>query len=115
AEAVVPTTLSIISTERLFAHLAHEPNMGVELIKQLATKLTAFREDASGLVFEDCNHRLIRTLVQLSQSPAASPSRDGVVVQITHQQLAQKVGVVRETISLALSPLRRPHLPPPGR
>src|SRR5204863_9262072 len=39
AEAVVPTTLSIISTERLFAHLAHEPAMATEMIKQLATKL----------------------------------------------------------------------------
>ena len=66
--------------------------MAVELIKQLATKLLAFREDASGLVFDDCNHRLIRTLVHLSESPAASPNGDGVIVHITHQQLAQKVG-----------------------
>ena len=115
AEAVVPTTLSIISTERLFAHLGHEPQMAVELIKQLATKLTAFREDASGLVFDDCNHRLIRTLVHLSESPAASPSGDGVVVHITHQQLAQKVGVARETISLALAQLRRRNLLRTGR
>ena len=115
AEAVVPTTLSIISTERLFLHLAHEPHMAAEFIKQLATKLTAFREDASGLVFEDCNHRLIRTLVHLSESPAASPSGDGVVVHITHQQLAQKVGVARETISLALAQLRRRNLLRTGR
>ena len=115
AEAVVPTTLSIISTERLFAHLSSEPNTALELIKQLATKLTAFREDASGLVFDDCNHRLIRTLVHLSESPAASPSGDGVVVHITHQQLAQKVGVARETISLALAQLRRRNLLRTGR
>jgi len=115
AEAVVPTTVSIISAERLFAYLAHEPSMGLELIKQLATKLTAFREDASGLVFEDCNHRLIRTLVHLSESPAASPSGDGVVVHITHQHLAQKVGVARETVSLALAQLRRRNLLRTGR
>jgi CRP/FNR family transcriptional regulator, cyclic AMP receptor protein len=115
AEAVVPTTVSIISAERLFAHLAHEPSMALELIKQLATKLTEFREDASGLVFEDCNHRLIRTLVHLSESPAASPSGDGVVVHITHQQLAQKVGVARETVSLALAQLRRRNLLRTGR
>src|SRR5438046_2727053 len=89
--------------------------MANELIKQLSTKLTAFREDASGLVFEDCNHRLIRTLVHLSESPAASPSGDGVVVHITHQQLAQKVGVARETISLALAQLRRRNLLRTGR
>jgi CRP-like cAMP-binding protein len=115
AEAVVPTTVSIIATDRLFAHLVHDSAMAVELIKQLATKLAAFREDASGLVFEDCNHRLIRTLVHLSESPAASPSGEGVVVHITHQQLAQKVGVARETVSLALAQLRRRNLLRTGR
>jgi uncharacterized RmlC-like cupin family protein len=65
AEAIVPTTLSIISAERLFAVLPQEPRMAIELIRQLAEKLTAYREDAAGLVFEDCHHRLIRTLVHL--------------------------------------------------
>ncbi|MGE5612595.1 MAG: Crp/Fnr family transcriptional regulator [Bacillota bacterium] len=115
AEAVVPTTVSIISDERLFAFLAQEPAIAIELIHQLAAKLAAYREDASGLVFEDCNHRLIRTLVHLSDSPAASPAPDGVVVRITHQQLAQKVGVARETISLALAQLRRRNLLRTGR
>jgi CRP-like cAMP-binding protein len=115
AEAVVPTTLSIIPAERLFAMLPQEPGLAIELIKQLAGKLTTYREDASGLVFEDCHQRLIRTLVCLSDSPAASPSAEGVVLHITHQQLAQKVGVARETISLALAQLRRRNLLRTGR
>ncbi len=115
AEAVVPTTLSIISTERLFSILAHEPAIAIEFIRQLAEKLAAYREDASGLVFEDCHHRLVRTLVQMSESPAASQGPDGVVVHITHQQLAQKVGVARETVSLALAQLRRRNLLRTGR
>lgn len=115
AEAVVPTTVSIVSTERLFGLLPQEPHMAVEFIFQLAQKLTAYREDAAGLVFEDCHHRLIRALVHLSESPAASPSADGVVVHITHQQLAQKVGVARETVSLALAQLRRRNLLRTGR
>ncbi len=89
--------------------------MALEVSRQLAQKLTAYREDAGGLVFEDCHHRLIRTLVHLSEGPAASPSADGVVVHITHQQLAQKVGVARETVSLALAQLRRRNLLRTGR
>lgn len=115
AEAVVPTTIAIVSVERLFELLADDASAGVELIQKLAAKLTVFREDAGGLVFEDCNHRLIRTLVGLSESPAASPAGDGVVVHITHQQLAQKVGVARETVSLALAQLRRRNLLRTGR
>src|SRR5512141_3305422 len=56
AEAIVPTTVSIISTERLFTVLPHEPAMAIEFIRQLAQKLTAYREDAGGLVFDDCHH-----------------------------------------------------------
>jgi CRP-like cAMP-binding protein len=115
AEAIVPTTLSIISTERLFAILPQEPQLALEFIRQLAQKLAAYREDAGGLVFEDCHHRLVRTLMHLSEGPAASPSADGVVVHITHQQLAQKVGVARETVSLALAQLRRRNLLRTGR
>ncbi len=115
AEAIVTSTISIVSVERLFELLPHKPATAIELIKQLALKLTTFREDAAGLVFEDCNHRLIRTLVDLSDSPAASPLPDGVVVRITHQQLAQKVGVARETVSLALAQLRRRNLLRTGR
>jgi CRP-like cAMP-binding protein len=115
AEAVVPTTVSIISVDRLFTVLPHQPSMAIQFIRQLATKLASYREDASGLVFEDCNHRLIRTLVHLSDSPAAAPAPEGVVVRITHQQLAQKVGVARETVSLALAQLRRRNVLRTGR
>lgn len=115
AEAIVPTTLSIVPVDRLLALLSQQPQLAVELIRQLAEKLAAFREDAAGLVFEDCHHRLIRTLVGLSESPAASLTENGVVVHITHQQLAQKVGVARETVSLALAQLRRQNLLRTGR
>lgn len=115
AEAVVPTTVSIISAEKLIALLPHTSATAIELIQQLAAKLTTYREDAAGLVFEDCNHRLIRTLVHLSDSPAASRVENGVVLRITHQQLAQKVGAARETISLALAQLRRRNLLRTGR
>jgi CRP-like cAMP-binding protein len=115
AEAIGPTTISIIPVERLLGMLAQQPQLAIELIRQLAEKLAAFREDAAGLVFEDCHHRLIRTLLGLSESPAASQTEDGVVVHITHQQLAQKVGVARETVSLALAQLRRQNLLRTGR
>jgi CRP/FNR family transcriptional regulator len=115
AEAATITSISIVPVDRLNIRLSHEPSVAIELIRQLAGKLTAFREDAGGLVFEDCNHRLIRTLLQLSESPAASRCGEGVVVHITHEQLAQKVGVARETVSLALGELRRKNLLRTGR
>jgi CRP-like cAMP-binding protein len=57
----------------------------------------------------------VRTLLELAGSSAASASSEGVVLHITHQQLAQKIGVARETVSLALSQLRRRNLLRTGR
>lgn len=116
AEAIVPSTVCIVPIERLLGVLQQRPAAAIELIRQLAQKLAVLRDDAAGLVFEDCHHRLVRTLLELSRSPAASSMPDGqVVLRITHQQLAQKVGVARETVSLALAQLRRRNLLRTGR
>ena len=84
-------------------------------MKQLAHKMISARSDAAGLVFDDCQARLLKTLVRFSRSAAATPNADGVVLRITHQQLAQAVGVARETVSLALTQLRQQNLLRTGR
>ena len=115
--AVVVTTSVVteVSADRLLPVLAQQPRAAVEMIRQLSAKLTAARTDAAGLVFDDCNARLIKTLVRFSSSSAATPHPDGVVLRITHHQLAQAVGVARETISLALTQLRQQNLLRTGR
>jgi len=95
--------------------LSHRPEMALELNRQLAVKLQASRDDAARLVFEDCNARLIRTLLHFSSSAASQPREDGVVLRITHNQLAQAIGVARETVSLALTQLRQQNLLRTGR
>jgi CRP-like cAMP-binding protein len=84
-------------------------------MRQLARKLSAARRDAAELVFDDCRHRLLHTLLRFAGSSAASPHPHGVVLHITHRQLAQAVGVARETVSLALTNLRRQKLLHTGR
>lgn len=115
AEAAVLTRVAVIPVERLFVELTQHPMAANELVRQLADRLAAFRQEAAELVFDDCNRRLVRTLQRLSQSPAATRQSDGVVLRITHQQLAQAMGVARETVSLALSQLRRRNLLRTGR
>jgi CRP/FNR family transcriptional regulator len=115
AVAVVPTIVTEVPAERFIAHLVHNPRAASELYKQLAQKLTAAREDAAGLVFDDCHSRLVKALVRFSRSAAAAPHGDGVVLRITHEQLAQAIGVARETVSLALTQLRQRNLLRTGR
>jgi len=115
AEAALDSTAAAIPVELLVAELKNQPDAAIELIRQMAQKLASFREEAAGLVFDDCKSRLVRTLQRLSDSPAASRTGDAVTLRITHQQLAQAVGVARETVSLALSQLRRRNLLRTGR
>jgi CRP-like cAMP-binding protein len=115
AIAVVPSVVSEIPAERFLNLLVQQPRTAVEVYRQLAAKLTAAREDAAGLVFDDCHSRLLKALVRFSGSAAASPHGDGVVLRITHEQLAQAIGVARETVSLALTQLRQQNLLRTGR
>jgi len=106
-----------VPAERLLAQLPHIPIVGTELLRQLASKLRTAHENAANLVFDDTNQRLIKTLVQFSRTAAAAPQEggEGVVLRITHQQLAQAVGAARETVSLALTQLRQQKLLRTGR
>ena len=113
AEATVVLEVSASAFRQLLS--TNSSLAAIELIKQLAAKVQFAREDAATLVFEDCNQRLIKTLVRFSSSAAARTTGESVVLNITHHQLAQAVGAARETISLALTQLRLRNLLQTGR
>jgi CRP/FNR family transcriptional regulator len=115
AVAVTPSIITEVAADRLLPLLSQQPRAAVELMKQVAAKLAAARADADGLVFDDCNVRLLKTLLRFSHSAAAVPHADGVILRITHEQLAQAVGVARETVSLAITHLRRAKVLRTGR
>ena len=116
AVAVTDAVVTEVPAERWHAAVANSPELSAEVIGQLARKLHAAHEDAARLVFDDCNGRLVKTLLRFSHSAAATRRDDGdVVLRITHQQLAQAVGAARETISLALTQLRQRDLLKTGR
>lgn len=116
AVAVNKAAVCRIPVDRLTAHLPRVPEVAAELIRQLARKLQAAYEGAADLVFDDTSQRLVKTLLQFSRTAAAIPDEGGgVVLQITHQQLAQAVGAARETVSLTLTQLRQKNLLRTGR
>jgi CRP/FNR family transcriptional regulator len=115
ALAPVASEVSIMPVANLMDLLPHRPEAAVVLFKQTAERLMHAYSTAAGLTFDDCNERLIKTLISLSDSPSALHEGDTVTVRITHQQLAQAVGAARETISLALTELRHKHLLATGR
>ncbi|MBC8107783.1 MAG: Crp/Fnr family transcriptional regulator [Anaerolineae bacterium] len=115
AVAVGPTVLTEIKADRLLTSLSRRPESLVELSRQLAQRLQNAREESAELMFRDTNQRLINALVRFARSAASTQREDGVVLNITHSQLAQAVGAARETISLALTQLRHQNLVRTGR
>ena len=106
AVAVLPSIVSDIPVERVFALLQQQPRAAAEMIKALASRLRQTREDAGRLIFDDCHTRLLRALLRFGRTTAASPHSAGVVLHVTHHELAQAIGVARETVSLTLKDLR---------
>lgn len=115
AVAVSAVTVAKVSAEKWLALLAQQPGIATQWVARLAGKLVQAREDAACLVFDDCNQRLIKTLLHFSRTAAATAHPEGIVLRITHQQLAQAVGAARETVSLALTQLRQQNLLRTGR
>lgn len=115
AVVAAPTILIRSHAERFLEALARHPAATIELSRNLAQKVMCAHEDAAGLIFEDCTERLVKTLLRFSTSAAAQRIPEGVVVRVTHEQLAQAIGVARETVSVTLTQLRQQQLVQTGR
>jgi CRP/FNR family transcriptional regulator len=115
SEAVAPTVVWAIPVAKLLDKVGHQSQLALGLVTQFAARLRSAHEAAARLMFEDTNQRLVRTLIEFSQTSAATPYEEGVLLHITHQQLAQAVGAARETVSLALTQLRHRSLLRTGR
>lgn len=115
AVAVVPSIVAQMSVDRFLHAAMQKPAATLELLRHLAGRVCNSEEVAGSLIFDDCNSRLIKTLIRFSQSAAATLTDQGVVLRVTHDQLAQAVGVARETVSLALTQLRQANVLRTGR
>jgi CRP/FNR family transcriptional regulator len=110
ASCVGDAAVRVISADRLRELLLSRSDMALEFIETMARQMHIAWTEGSHFVFEDCRLRLIRTLLRFRNSPAARPIPGGVELRMTHAQLAQAVGVARETISLCLTQLKRENL-----
>jgi len=107
--------LTKVASAKVLEALSTAPQAAIELIRQFADLLQGARDESARLVFNDCNLRLIDAMLRFSKSAAATQQGDTIVLHLTHEQLAQAVGAARETISLALTELRRRNIVRTGR
>jgi CRP-like cAMP-binding protein len=115
AEVVSDSVIWAVESDRILQRFSEESFIAADLIMQLAMRLRAAHGVAARLMFEDTSQRLLRTLIEFSKTSAAVPYEEGVLLHMTHQQLAQAVGAARETVSVALTQLRQQNLLRTGR
>ena len=99
------STCSVVSRNALRDHLAEEPEFALELVSQVIRRARAATETARNMALLDVYGRVIATL-ENHQGPA-SPDNPITITQITHQQIASRVGASREMVSRLLKDLEK--------
>jgi CRP/FNR family cyclic AMP-dependent transcriptional regulator len=100
-----PSVCSVVSRSALRDHLAEEPEFALELVSQVIRRARAATETARNMALLDVYGRVIATL-ENHQGPA-SADNPITITQITHQQIASRVGASREMVSRLLKDLEK--------
>jgi CRP-like cAMP-binding protein len=108
AEALVDTTLSIVSNDDLAAVISEAPELATAVVTATTRRLTQLQTLVEHLLVRDTTVRLASTLLTLAES-VGRPQADGLIniaLPLTHQALAGMIGSNRVTVTRKLSELQ---------
>ncbi|MBC7601931.1 MAG: Crp/Fnr family transcriptional regulator [Ramlibacter sp.] len=100
-----PCTCAVVGRAALRDHLAEEPEFALDLVAQVIRRARAATETARNMALLDVYGRVIVTL-ESTQGPA-KPGEPITLLQITHQNIASRVGASREMVSRLLKDLEK--------
>jgi CRP/FNR family cyclic AMP-dependent transcriptional regulator len=100
-----PCLCSLVPRAAVRQHLAEEPEFAFSLVTQVIRRARSATETARQMALLDVYGRVIHTL-EGQQGPASSQS-PVQLTQITHQQIASRVGASREMVSRLLKDLEK--------
>lgn len=88
--------------------LLDNPHFALSILSSLSNRLLALEQKVGTLVFSDVEARLIAQIVSLGQKHGSEDSEKITIdIKVTHEKLAEMVGAARETVSEAISNLRK--------
>lgn len=100
-----PCVCSVVEGAALRQHLAEQPEFALHLVTQVIRRARAATETARNMALLDVYGRVIVTLE--SQKGHAAPGAPITLTQITHQNIANRVGASREMVSRLLKDLEK--------
>lgn len=102
---VEPSLCSLLSRQAVQQHLNDEPAFAMDVVSQVIRRARSATETARQMALLDVYGRVIHTL-ESQQGPGASLT-PVLLNQITHQQIASRVGASREMVSRLLKDLEK--------
>lgn len=102
--AHVDSVVAVVSRARFEQLCALEPKLGLRLADALAARLQARERRLHLLHMNDGRRRVALQLLSLAQTDGIE-GRAHINIRLTHQQIAEMVGLRRETVTLALREL----------
>lgn len=106
-EAVMPSQVLTIGRRSLEEMLAVEPRLAVNLQRVTTVKLRRREEHISRMTMRDPTQRLAAQLLALAGAGYTPRGRVVRTPRISHESLADLIGVRRETVTLHMARLRR--------
>lgn len=100
-----PCLCALVSRAAVQQHLADEPSFALQLVTQVIRRARSATETARQMALLDVYGRVIHTL-EGQQGPATMQA-PVQLTQITHQQIASRVGASREMVSRLLKDLEK--------
>ncbi|MDP9356827.1 MAG: Crp/Fnr family transcriptional regulator, partial [Chloroflexota bacterium] len=99
AEAAEESLLCVLSRADLQALIRRNPDVGLRLLVELGNRLQQREAELEALAFRGLPSRLAALLLREADA-------DGTVVGYTQQELAERLGTYRETVSQTLGRFR---------
>ena len=100
-----PCLCSLVSRAAVQQHLADEPGFALQLVSHVIRRARSATETARQMALLDVYGRVIHTLE--GQHGPATQQAPVQLTQITHQQIASRVGASREMVSRLLKDLEK--------
>jgi len=107
AVAAEPTMVAVLDAGQVIEQALVNPKYGRELIKHLAEQSVAMSDEITQLRTQDCTTQVAHALLRLARCGGATRSGEGnhVTLQITQQDVADAVGIARETVNAMIQKL----------
>jgi len=110
AAAVEDTTLLFISKEDFRALCLNHPEVALKVLRVVGRRLRSLVGIIEELSFKTVRHRLVSMLLLLAKDGQRTPGGIEVTLPATHQELAARIGTVRELVSRGLGRLQAQNL-----